>query len=206
MTTRESAPSAALTEMASSPPPTNSTTATARAAAVETRPAGIGLPGFRPASNGASTRSLTVPIPSWRSVIASPIRSATSGAPPATRAIAPLTRPSRIEGNGCPRRSHPTTRWPVRGRGGDGPSDVDELVEVRDEVLDQALAAVLHLRPDPRHEHIERDRRHHQAAIPVPPDDRRRTATGSEHPFETRLIEPGRPPEVADDLADAAAD
>ena len=74
----------------------------ARAAALETRPAGIGLPGLRPASRGASTRSLTVPIPSWseghRQADPDARRPA---APPATSATRPLTSPSRIDGNGC---------------------------------------------------------------------------------------------------------
>ena len=40
----------------------------------------------------------------------------------------------------------------------------------------------------------------------VAPDDRRRAAARSEHPFETALVEPGGALEVLDDLDDAAAD
>src|SRR5258708_32367200 len=102
------------------------------------RPAGIGLPAFRPASRGASTRSLAVPIPSCRRVIASPIRNATSAGPPASAATAPLTMPSSTDGKGCVRRTQPRDRAAKPG----ARSDVDELAEIRDEVIDEALAPV----------------------------------------------------------------
>ena len=38
------------------------------------------------------------------------------------------------------------------------------------------------------------------------PTDGGRPATGSEHPFESTLVESGRPAEVVDDLDDAAPD
>src|SRR5712671_4112569 len=119
----------------------------------DTRPAGIGLPGLCPASRGASTMSLIAPIPSWRAVIARPSSNPTRGIAPARIATLPLTTPSRIDGKGWVRRTAPTIRAPMRGRG----SDVDELAEVGDEVLDQSGATVGDLRADPRDESEERD-------------------------------------------------
>ena len=65
-----------------------------------TSPPGIGLPGLCPASRGASTRSFVAPIPNWSVVIATPSRSASAGAAPARIATAPVTMPSRTDGNG----------------------------------------------------------------------------------------------------------
>ena len=67
----------------------------------DTRPAGIGLPGLRPRSRGASTRSLSVPIETWRAVIDDP-------EPERGRRIRagdqwrrrPRRAPSRSDGNG----------------------------------------------------------------------------------------------------------
>src|SRR5215210_7298415 len=83
------------------------------------------------------------------------------------------------------------------------PSDVDELVEVRDQVFDEARAPVGDLRPNPRHESPKRDRRNHQAAVPVATDRGWRPATRSEHPFEFAVLEPGRSTEIVDDLDDS---
>jgi hypothetical protein len=107
--------------------------------------------------------SLTVPIPSWRGVIARPIRTVSSRDAPAIAAIAPLTSPSRTDGNGWARRIQPSDRV-ATVRGG---SDVDELAEVRDEVLDEALAAIGDLRADARDEREQGDRRHDQAALAI---------------------------------------
>ena len=60
---------------------------------------------------------------------------------------------------------------------GSATSDVDEVVEVRDEVVDQAVAAVGGLRADARHERIERDRRDQEMALAIPP-----TAAGGPPP------------------------
>ena len=73
-------------------------TATAQAWPGDTRPAGIGLPGLRPRSRGASTMSLSDPIETWRAVIATPSRSAVIASAPATMATAPAT--SAVEQTG----------------------------------------------------------------------------------------------------------
>src|SRR5262245_52962772 len=78
---------------------------------------------------------------------------------------APVTRPFRSDGNGCPRRRRSrvvaSERPRVAALTGDPPvgSDVDELVEVRDEVLDEPLAGVAGPRPKARRERVEADRR-----------------------------------------------
>src|SRR5690349_17712621 len=146
----------------SASPATAAATATAWADVRETSPAGIGLPGLCPASRGASTTSLTAPIDAWSSSIATPSRAAVAGSPPATSDTAPATRPSRAEGNGWIRRTTPAARAAGLGP---GRSDVDELVEVRDEVLDQPCPAVGHLCPDPRDERVQRDGRDHQVTL-----------------------------------------
>src|SRR6185436_2308812 len=202
MTTTARPRTIAPPEAARVSPPPKAPTAIAAASRRETKPAGIGFPGLCPASRGASTRSLTAPIPSWRAVIATPSRIASGSAPPARRATAPVTRPSRMDGNGWVRRIAATNRAQGFGRA----SDVDELAEVRDQVLDEPCAAVGHLRPDAGNEGMERDRRHDEVTAPVTADDRRRSATGCEHAFETGLVEAGRSAEVVDDLDDAAAD
>jgi hypothetical protein len=63
------------------------------------------------------------------------------GGAPARLATLPLTMPSRIDGNGWVRRIAATIRAPRLGR----VSDVDELAEVGDEVLDQPLPTVWYL-------------------------------------------------------------
>src|SRR5262249_41811358 len=143
-----------------------------------------------------------VPIPSWRSDIAAPIRRARPASAPARTATPAETRPSRTDGNGWVTRSLAERRIAAPG----GASDVDELVGVRDEVVDQPRPAVTDLRSDPGNEHVERDRRHHQAAFGIASHRRRRSAAGSEHPFETGIVEPGRLLEPPDDRADAAPD
>src|SRR6185369_14318159 len=136
-----------------------------------------------------------------RSVIATPMRVATSAVPPATVATPPLTSPSSTDGKGWVRRTQPRARDPTVG----AESDVDELAEVRDEVLDEPIAAVGDLRADAGNERVEGDRRHHQPALAIAAHDRRRSPAGSEHPFETVLVQAGRPPEIGHDLDDPAA-
>ena len=94
---RPSAPPEALDSTSPTPKPA---TATARATGVETRRAGMGLPGLCPASRGASTMSFVAPMPNWSAVIASPSLKASIGGAPARYATAPETIPSRIDGNG----------------------------------------------------------------------------------------------------------
>src|SRR4051794_32954523 len=113
----------------------------------------MGLPRLRPASKGASTTSFVVPMPSWRRVIDTARTTIRSAAAPAMAATAPTTIPSRTDGNGCVSRIQPTSRRPTPVR----PSDVDELGEVLDQVLDEAIAPVGDLRADPRDERELRD-------------------------------------------------
>jgi len=117
---------------------------------------------------------LTAPIPSWRTVIATPIRAASSRGAPATAATPPLTMPSRTDGKGWVSRTHPASQSGAGRRLSGGGSDVDELGEVRDEVVDQPLATVRHLRSDPGDEGVQGDRRHHQGPVPIASHDRRR--------------------------------
>src|ERR1700693_2175363 len=98
------------------------TTTTTRATTGGTTPDGIGLGGMRPASRGASTRSLSAPLETCRGGIAVPSRTATEVSAPATRATATTTNPSRRDGNGWTSPMRPAAR-----------SDVDELVEVLEE-------------------------------------------------------------------------
>src|SRR5580765_3959327 len=151
-------------------PSPKATTTTRRAMASETRPAGIGLPGLWPASRGASTTSLVAPIPAWRATIASPRPVATIGVPPAATANAPAAMPSRIDGNGWTRRATPASREASEA----GASDVDELAKVGHEIFDQSRPAIGNLRSNAGDEGEERDRRDHEAAAPIPPDDGRR--------------------------------
>src|SRR5262245_48175867 len=195
---------------ASRSPVSAATATTAPASPRETTPAGIGLSGFRPASAGASTRSFRAPIANWSAVIERASRSATSGSAPARRAIAPTTRPSRIEGNGWTRRARPAARAP--GRTGVAPrsairraSDVDELVEVLHQVVDQPLATVTGRRPDPRDEMGEGDRRDDDVATRIPSDRRGSPTTRSERLFETTVVDARRVLEALDDANDAAA-
>src|SRR5207344_3130690 len=81
-------------------------------------------------------------------------------------------------------------------------SDVDELVEVRDEVLDQALTGVGDLGADPGHQGPQRDGRDDEAPLGVVADGGGRATPGSEHPFEFGFSEVRRAPEVVDDLHD----
>ena len=71
-TTAASATSHGPPTMASTSPATALPIATTRAPRTVTSPAGIGLPGLWPASRGASTRSLTVPMANWSRVIDRP--------------------------------------------------------------------------------------------------------------------------------------
>src|SRR6187200_409506 len=144
-------------------------TARVRARRGDTTPAGIGLPGFPSRSRGASTMSLTVPIETCSAVIDTPSWTAVGGSAPAMSAMPATTTPSRSDGNGCPSRMTPPTTAPA-------PSDVDDLVEVLDQVLDEASAAIGELRPYARDERVERHGRDDEAALRVTSDDRRRAA------------------------------
>ena len=57
-----------------------------------------------------------------------------------------------------------------------------------------------------RHQGVQGDGRDDEMARPVAADGRRRPAARSEHPFETSLVESGHLPEVVDDLDDAPPD
>src|SRR4051794_3961769 len=187
-------------------------TATTRASSVRTTLPGMGLPGLRPASARASTRSLTVPMANWSDAMDTPSRKASALVPPATMTTTATTTPSRIDGKGWTSRAKPDSRARTvacaslrAGRVG-RPSDVDELVEVGDEVLDQALAAVGDLGADAGHECPERDRRDHQPPLGVPPDARGGPAPGREHALEPAVIEPRGLLEVRHDLHHASPD
>src|SRR3954467_134515 len=181
------------------------TTAIVAAAERETRPAGIGLPGFAAPSAGASTMSFRVPIEAWSAVIDTPSAIAVPVSAPAISATAATTMPSSKDGKGCDSRTNPATTAagpPDRA----GSSDVDDLVEVLDEVFDQPISSIGDLRPDPGHQGVERDGRDDQPALRVAPDHCRRPAARSEHSFETTLVQACRTTEVVDDLDDAATD
>src|SRR3954449_8268818 len=100
--------------------------------------------------------SFSAPIDAWSRVIPSPSWRARAGPAPAIAAIATVAIPSSTDGNGCVRRTRPAARSrvvkPACGR-----SDVDQLVEVLDEVVDQPVAPVRHLAPDAGHERVQRD-------------------------------------------------
>src|SRR5688572_189460 len=104
--------------------------------------------------------SLSAPIEAWSAVMATPRRTAVIASAPASSATTPTTRPSRRHGNGWVSRTRPPIRAAGPGRSpapAPAPgSDVDDLVEVLDEVLDQAVARVGDLCPDPRHQCEER--------------------------------------------------
>src|SRR5258708_4706216 len=79
---------------------TKPATATSLAASTVAAPRGIGLPGFRPVSSGASTRSFRAPIATCTPSIAAPRRAAIGAAPATRRATAPGARATTSDGNG----------------------------------------------------------------------------------------------------------
>src|SRR5690242_14858057 len=166
---------------------------TVRASAADAAPRGIGLPGFVTASRGASTRSLRAPIDAWSASMTTATRNEVGRLPPASWARTPVVAATRSVGNGWVSRRSPATR-----------SDVDELREVRDEVVDQAGAAV----PDPRsqagHERMQGHGRHNEVARAVASEGRGRATAGCEHPFEFGFAQLRLAPEVGDDLDDPA--
>src|SRR5215218_2558564 len=206
-------PSTMPANAASHGPPTNARRIPAAAAATATivaartliRPAGIGLPALCPASLGASTTSLTVPIAHWRSVIDTPRASATGAPPPATIATSATTTPSRTDGNGWTSRAVAATSRTARPTGMSARSDVDQLVEVRHEVVDQPVAPVRDLRADPGDERPQRHRGDDEVPGTILADRGGRSAAGCEHPFEFGLVQLRRPLEVLDDADDATA-
>src|SRR5258706_15901048 len=101
--------------------------------------------------------SLTIPIPSWMTVIARPIRSATSVGPRARIATAPLPSPSSPDGNGWVRRIQPSARSPTVGGG----SDVNGLPQIPADIPDEPIAAIGHLGSDARDEREQGDRGDH---------------------------------------------
>src|SRR3954468_11594682 len=186
-------------------PPPPATTAIVAAAERDTRPAGIGFPDFAAPSAGASTMSFRVPIEAWSAVIDRPSAAAVPVSAPAMSATPATTTPSSKDGKGCDSRTNPAATAagpPDRA----GRSDVDDLVEVLDEVFTQPISSIGDLRPDPGYQGVERDGRDDETALRVTADDCRRPAAGSEHPFETTLVQARRPTEVIDDLDDAATD
>src|SRR4051794_622162 len=181
------------------------TTAMTVAAVGDTRPLGIGFPGFVARSAGASTISLSAPMDACSAVIETPRATAVLPSPPAIRATAATTTPSSSDGKGCDSRTNPaTTAAGPRDRA--SRSDVDDLVEVLDQVFDQSVTPVWDLRAYPRHERVEGDGRDDETALGVTADDGRRSAPRSEHPFETALVKPSGATEIVDDLDDAAPD
>src|SRR3990172_10106549 len=130
-------------------------------------------------------------------------RSAISGVPPATSAIASTTAPLRSDGNGWVSRIRaPAAPSRVGGRNA---TDVNELVEVGDEVIDKPLTAIGRARAQARNERVQRDRRDNQPSRRVAPDGGRGTAARSEHMFEFTFTKARRRAERLHDLDDTAA-
>src|SRR3954452_832304 len=102
-------------------------TAITMAAVGDTRPAGIGFPGFAAWSVAASTMSLSVPMDVWRAVIDAPRATAVVPMPPAIRATAATTTPSSSDGKGCDSRTNLATAA-ASPRDRAVASDVDDLV------------------------------------------------------------------------------
>ena len=188
-------------------PEPKATTATARASAGETSPAGIGLPGLCPASRGASTRSFVGSDPELE-------RGHRDAEP--QRVGQRRAREEREHGGRRSRRG-PTETGERAGRG--QPARARAPIPGRrrsvrrrrsrrsfDEVLDQAGPAVGDLRADPGNERKERDRRDHEPAIAIAPDHGRWAAARSEHPFEFWFAQAGGRTEVIDHADDAATD
>src|SRR5918995_6745001 len=167
------------------------TTTTHQATRALTSPAGIGLPGLRPASSRASWMSLSAPTEIWSAVIDTPRPSDRTGSAPAATATAATTNPSSSDGNGWTRRTTAAAR-------ASGPSDVDELVEVLDQVVDQAFAGIGGVRADPRHQGVQRHGGHHLPALRIAPDHGRRAVAGSEHPFDITFGEARRTTQVVE--------
>src|SRR5262249_27743269 len=149
-----------------------------RAAAGDAAPRGIGLPGFVAASRGASTRSLSAPIEACRPSIATARRREGGGAPGAGGGRRPGRAATRSGGEGGVGR-------PGRGAG----SDVDGLREVREEVVDQAAAAVRDPGAEAGDERVQGHRRDDEVPATVASESRGRATTGSEHPFEFRFAQ-----------------
>src|ERR671913_1010532 len=141
----------------------------------------------------------------WSRVIDRPRTMETSTSPPATIATSATTTPSRIDGNGWTSRAAAARSRTPRRADTPARSDVDELVEVRHEVLDQPVTPVGDLRSDPRDQRPQRDGRYDQVPLRVLPHRRRWAAAGSEHPFEFVLAQPCRLAEVRYHLDDATA-
>src|SRR4029079_14431651 len=194
-TTDATTTTAAPTVAANASPIVAASATATRASVTETAPDGMGFVG-RPASAGASTMSIRAPMANWSDIIDSPSSAEVARSPPATRATAETTRPSRTDGNGWTSRTSPATRAAR-------PSDVDELVEVLDEVVDEAIAPVRRFPADTRHEGIQRDRRYDLMTLRVPAERCHRPAAGSEHPFAIGLAQVCRLPEVGEDTDDA---
>src|SRR6185503_8026618 len=109
-----------------------------------------------------------------------------------------VARAFRNEGNGWLSRKMPNAR---DGRvGPPAGSDVDQLVEVGDEVLDQAPAAVGDQATHARDERPQADRRDDEAAGGIAAERAGRASAEREHPFEFSLAQLRRGAEVVDDL------
>src|SRR2546423_14407277 len=146
--------------------------AQARPSPSDTRPDGSGLAGFCFWSGGRSTRSLTAPIDACSNNIETASRRAVAGPAPASIATPPVAAAFMSDGKAWLRRTSPIA---VRiGPGLRAASDVDELAEVGDEVLDEPAATVGHEAADAGNERPQADRRHDEAALRVAPERRRR--------------------------------
>src|SRR5687768_11539429 len=176
--------------------------ATATPARGLARPLGIGLRGFYRASCGASTTSLSAPIEHWIASMASPRRAVVGTEASASVAIPAVADALSSDGNGWTSRTRPRRRCREPSRGGRAPSDVHELLEVRDEVLDQTGAAVGDEAAHARNERPEADRGDHDSPLAIASQGRRRSATESERAFEFGFAELRGAPEVGDDLHD----
>src|SRR5579862_646227 len=179
-------------------------TTASRAAPGGTSPRGSGLPGFCPRSCSMSARSFKAPIEACRQNMAAPRRSARSSPAPARRTSPPVSRASSSDGKGWISRITPAAREPAWATW-PGRSDVDEVLEVLDEVLDDPVATVGGLPADPRDERPEHDRRDDRLAARVAAEGRRRPATGGIDPLEGAVVDVGRLLEVGQHPEHAAA-
>src|SRR6478672_1325467 len=152
---------------------------------IDSRPAGIGFPGLATRSRSTSATSFTAPIDNCMHSMDRPSRDAVTGLAPATTAMPAVATAFKRDGKAWLRRISPTARRSAPGQ--EAGSDVDQLVEVRDQVVDQPAAAVGHEPADARYQRPQADRRHDQMTAAVAPERARRAATESEHPFEFSL-------------------
>src|SRR6476619_4485655 len=125
-------------------------TAQLRATRIDSRPAGIGFLGLATRSSSTSARSFTAPIDSCMHNMDRPSRDAVTASPPATTAIPAVATAFKRDGNAWLRRTSPTARRSAPGQ--EAGSDVDQLVEVCNQVVDQPATAVGHEPADARYQ------------------------------------------------------